>query len=226
MGKTTLLSVIAGVLTPQRGTVEIAGLKRRSTVQNELEIRRQAVFLPDRPWLPKFRSGREYLLSVGTLYGIESDRMFDHIDRLFQLFNLTKEGDWPIRSFSNGQKKKLALSAALITEAPILLLDEPFGGGLDPSGILALKQVLKTLSYERDYTVVLTAPAPEIIEDVADRFVVLRDGRVVANDTLQALRQQTGLSTPLSDVLATLIDPNTMANVENYFNRETQDETF
>ncbi|MEZ6130190.1 MAG: ATP-binding cassette domain-containing protein [Planctomycetaceae bacterium] len=52
MGKTTLLSVIAGVLTPQAGTCEINGLVRRATPEAELQIRRDAVFLPDRPWLP------------------------------------------------------------------------------------------------------------------------------------------------------------------------------
>jgi len=217
MGKTTVLSVLAGVLTPQAGTVEVNGLIRRSTPEAELEIRRQAVFLPDRPWLPKQRTGREFLLSVGALYGIESERLFDHIDRLFQLFNLTKEADWPVRSYSNGQQKKLSLSAALVTEARILLLDEPFGGGLDPAGILALKHVLRRLTSQKDYCVVLTAPAPELIEELADRFVVLREGRIVAHDTVEGLRRETGLGGPLSDVLASLTSPETLDNVEDYF---------
>jgi ABC-2 type transport system ATP-binding protein len=217
MGKTTLLSVMAGVLTPQHGTVEINGLVRRSTPEAELEVRRQAVFLPDRPWLPKHRTGREFLLSVGALYGIGAETLFDHIDRLFRLFNLVKEGDWPVRSYSNGQQKKLALSAALVTEARILLLDEPFGGGLDPSGILALKRVLKRLTGEHGYIVVLTAPAPELIEDLTDRFVVLRDGSVVAHDSIDGLRRETGLTGPLSDVLGSLLNPETLDRVEDYF---------
>ncbi|MFT4556998.1 MAG: ABC transporter ATP-binding protein [Planctomycetales bacterium] len=217
MGKTTLLSVLAGVLTPQHGTVEINGLIRRSTEKNELEIRRQAVFLPDRPWLPKQRTGREFLLSVGALYGVETEQLFDHIERLFQLFNLAKEADWPVRSYSNGQQKKLSLSAALVTEARILLLDEPFGGGLDPAGILALKHVLRRLTQEQGYCVVLTAPAPELIEELADKFVVLREGRIVAHDTVEGLRHETGLGGPLSDVLASLTSPETLDNVEDYF---------
>lgn len=217
MGKTTLLSVMAGVLSPQHGTVEINGLPRRSTPENELEIRRQAVFLPDRPWLPKHRTGREFLLSVGALYGIDTERLFGHIDRLFDLFNLTKEGDWPVRSYSNGQQKKLCLAAALVTEAKTLLLDEPFGGGLDPSGILALKRVLQRLTREQGYTVVLTAPAPELIEDLADRFVVLREGRVVAHDSIDGLRRETGIGGPLSDVLASLLNPETLEQIEEYF---------
>src|SRR6188768_2503297 len=62
MGKSTLLSVMAGVLSPQCGTVSIDGLVRKSTVEAELAIRQQTVFLPDRPWLPKNRTGREFLM--------------------------------------------------------------------------------------------------------------------------------------------------------------------
>ena len=122
-----------------------------------------------------------------------------------------------MRSYSNGQQKKLALSAALVTEARILLLDEPFGGGLDPSGILALKRVLQRLTREHGYSVVLTAPAPELIEDLTDRFVVLRDGVVVAHDSIEGLRRETGLAGPLSDVLGSLLNPETLDRVEDYF---------
>ena len=69
----------------------------------------------------------------------------DHVDRLLRVFELEREGDWPIQSFSNGQQKKIAICAALVTEAPVLILDEPFSGGLDPSGILALKRILQRL---------------------------------------------------------------------------------
>jgi len=217
MGKTTLLSVMAGVLTPQRGTVEINGLVRRSSVEAELAIRRQAVFLPDRPWLPKHRTGREFLLAVGALYGIEPERLFDHIERLFYLFDLTKEGDWPIRSYSGGQQKKLALAAVLVTEAPILILDEPFGGGIDPAGITASKHVLRRLADEYDHCIVLSAPAPELIEDLADWFVVLRDGEVVAHDTLEGLRRETGQRGTLTEVLAPLISPETFEKIDYYF---------
>lgn len=217
MGKTTLLSVIAGVLSPQTGTVDVDGLIRRSSQEAELEIRRRAVFLPDRPWLPRHRTGREFLLSVGTIYGVDIERLFDHAGRLFQLFNLTREADWPIRSYSNGQQKKLALASAFITEAHTLILDEPFGGGLDPAGILALKHVLKRLVAEQNYLIVISAPAPEMIEDLADRFVVLRDGKIVAHDSLDGLRQLTGINGTLSDVLASLTSPETLDNIEYYF---------
>jgi ABC-2 type transport system ATP-binding protein len=217
MGKTTLMGVLAGVLTPQRGTVLINGHRRRGSVEEELAIRRQVAYLPDQPWLPKNRTGREFLLAVGRLYELADDRLMDHADRLLELFQLTREGDWPIRSYSHGQKKKIALSAALITECPILLLDEPFGGGLDPAGIVALQHVLKRLGQKSNYTLIMTAPAPDMVEKLAQRIVVLREGRVAAFDTLEGLRKQTGCYGSLTEVVGNLIQPDTLKAVERYF---------
>jgi ABC-type multidrug transport system ATPase subunit len=217
MGKTTLLAVVAGVLTPQRGYVEIDGLQRKRTAEEELAIRRRVAFLPDHPWLPGERTGREFLLAVGALYDIESEWLLEHADRLLQLFNLTQEGDWPIRSYSQGQKKKIALCSVLVTEAPVLLLDEPFSGGLDPAGILALKQVLMRLAERPDRTIVMATPVPELVEEVSHRVLILRDGQVAAFDTIAGLRRLVGVSGGLPEILGRLIHPQTEENLRRYF---------
>jgi ABC-2 type transport system ATP-binding protein len=217
MGKTTLLSVMAGILSPQKGYVEIDGLRRRRTEEEELAIRRRVVYLPDHPWLPKSRTGREFLISIGRLYDLDIDRLLDHVERLLDLFQLSREGDWPIRSYSNGQKKKIAIASVLMTEAPILLLDEPFAGGLDPAGILALKRVLQRLAREEKRTIVMTAPVPELVEETADEVVVLREGQVAAHDTIAGLRQLTKCDGPLAEVLARLTHPETLDTIERYF---------
>ena len=217
MGKTTLLSVIGGVLHPQRGHVEIDGLRRRSSVENELEIRRRAVFLPDRSFLPKNRTGREFLLGTGRLYEVDEMRLIDHAQRLLDLFDLGHLADSPIRTYSAGQQKKIALSSALITDAEYLLLDEPFSGGLDPSGILALKHVLQRLARMHQRTIVLTSPVPELVAEIADRLIVVRDGEVVADGTLDELRRQSGFTGNLNDMLHKIIFPETLENVDRYF---------
>lgn len=217
MGKSTLLAVIAGILSPQKGWVEIDGLRRRRSVDEELAIRKRVVYLPDHPWLPINRTGREFLLGVGALYDVDTERLLEHIDRLLAVFELTKEGDWPIRSYSNGQKKKIAICSALVTDAPILLLDEPFSGGLDPSGILALKAILQRLVDRSGATVVMTTPVPELLEEIAQRIVVLREGQVLAHDTAAGLRRLTGCFGTLAEVLARLIHPKTLDSIEQYF---------
>jgi ABC-type multidrug transport system ATPase subunit len=217
MGKTTLLGVMGGVLYPQHGYCAIAGRKRRQSVEDELVIRSATVYLPDRPWLPATRTGREFLLSVGRLYDVNEDRLIEHVDRLLALFNLTEQGDSPIRSYSSGQQKKIALCSALVTEAPVLLLDEPFSGGLDPAGILALKRVLQRRVREQGSTVVLTSPVPEIVEEIAHRIVILRNGEVAAFDTLDGLRRLIGIQGSLGTILEHLLYPETVQLLRDYF---------
>jgi ABC-2 type transport system ATP-binding protein len=82
VGKSTLLNIIAGILAPAKGRVEINGLTRRADAEAELKIRKQMAYLPDHPWLPEFLTAREWLLAVGQLYDIDSERLMDHISRL------------------------------------------------------------------------------------------------------------------------------------------------
>lgn len=220
MGKTTLLSAMAGILSPQKGYVEIDGQRRRRSIDEEIAIRKQVAFVPDHPWLPLHRTGREFLLGVGRTYDLDDERLMEHADRLLDLFELSEEGDWPIQNYSNGQKHKIALGAAMICEAPVLLLDEAFSGGLDPSGILALKRVLRYLTERKEATAVISTPVPELVEEVADRIVILRDGSVAAFDTLDGLQRQTACDGPLSEVLERLIHPETLNRLARYFQED------
>jgi ABC-type multidrug transport system ATPase subunit len=217
MGKTTLLGVVAGVLPPQHGSVMIDGLLRRSSEEAELEIRKKTVYLPDQPWLPANRTGREFLLAVGRLYDVQDERLMEHVDQLLELFDLRSQGVSPIRSYSAGQKKKVALCSALVTEVPIMLLDEPFSGGLDPAGLLALKRIIQRLGRRKDATIVLTSPVPELVEEIATRIIVLHGGEILAFDTLDGLQRMTGHRGSLGDVLERLIFPDTSRKLDAYF---------
>jgi ABC-2 type transport system ATP-binding protein len=157
------------------------------------------------------------VLTVGRLYGVDEDRLMEHAERLLALFDLTGQADGPMRSYSSGQQKKLALCTALITEAPILLLDEPFSGGLDPAGILALKRLLRRRVTAQKATVVLTSPVPEIVEEIADRIIVLREGQVIAFDTLEGLRRLSGQNGSLGAILERLLYPETVRKLADYF---------
>jgi ABC-2 type transport system ATP-binding protein len=221
MGKTTPLSAIAGVHSAQKGTVTIAGLRRRSTPEAELAIRRQTVYLPDTAFLPRTMTAREFLISVAKIYGVDDDRVFDHVERLVALFELESVVDSPISSGSAGQQKKVALSSALITDTNILLLDEPLSGGLDASGILALRKVLQRLVAERQATIVMTAPVPELVEQLATRVVVLRAGSIVADGSVAELKAKVGRDGSLADALEQLFFPQTADHVADYFREKT-----
>lgn len=216
MGKSTLLKVIAGLLSPQEGYVEIDGLRRRRSVEEELACRRRVAYLPDHPWVPLHASGREFILELARLYDVELEFAIEHAQRALEAFQLTREADWAISSYSNGQKKKVAIAAVLAARTPILLLDELFGGGLDPAGIVALRMVLRHLVEQERRTIIMTAPAADLVDGLADEFVVLHDGAVLAHDTLEGLRQRTSCHGSLTEVLSRLMHPQLGEQVLSY----------
>jgi ABC-type multidrug transport system ATPase subunit len=115
----------------------------------------------------------------------------------------------------------VALCGALVAETPVMLLDEPFSGGLDPSGILALKRVLRHRVDREDVTVVMATPVPELVEELADRVAVLREGRIVAFDTVDGLRAASGCGGTLDEVYERLVNPQAVANIQQYFEGRT-----
>jgi len=216
MGKSTLLGLIGGLLWPIKGYIEIDGRKRRNSIEDETAIRRKVVYLPDSPYLPLYATGREFVLAVGRLYDVEEQHLMEHAEQLLNLFDLHENADAPIRSYSTGQRKKIGICSALITEAPIMILDEPFSGGLDSSALLALSQVLKRLADRKDVTVVMAVPVPELVESLAHKIAIVSRGEILAYDTADGLRKQASCKGPLPEVLEKLIHPQVFSNIEQY----------
>jgi len=220
MGKTTLLNIMAGVSSPAEGTILINGRLRRSTVEDELAIRQKTLFLPAELWIPSGITGRNLVLGVGEVWGVPARRLFEHAERLLKVFQLDKIADSAVSGYSTGQKKKVGLCSALISEASILLLDEPFSGGLDPAGLTAIKQILKQLTSHQDRTVVLTSPVPELVEEVADDVLILDEGRVLKYASVADVIKDAGATT-LDEALRKLIFPETESQLRDYFVQES-----
>jgi ABC-2 type transport system ATP-binding protein len=217
MGKSTLVSVMAGVIPPLKGFVEIDGKRRRRTPDEELEIRKKVAYLPAEQWFPAGQTGREWMIAVGRLYQVDDERLMDHADRLLEIFELTKQADSAIASYSTGQKRKIALCCALISDAPVLLLDEPFSGGLDPTGLLAMKRIVQKHAEQKDRTIVIATPVPELVEELPARIALMREGRIVAFDTLEGLRKLCGCAGRLDAIYQQLVSPGSSETINNYF---------
>jgi ABC-type multidrug transport system ATPase subunit len=219
MGKSTLVGVIAGLLWPVSGHVMINGLRRRVDEPTELAIRQKVVYLPAEPWVPTLMTGREWVLATGRVYGVADDRLLPHTERLLEVFNMRGQAGGTISRYSSGQKKKIALCSALATDAPVMLLDEPFAGGLDPSGILALKSILQRHAKSRDRTVIMATPVPEVVEELADRVALIDKGQLTHIATPADLRQQSGAAT-LAEAYEHFVNPDTLAKINRYFEEE------
>ncbi len=221
MGKSTLLSVVAGLIGPIKGEVVIDGIRRRSSVENEIAIRKKLIYLPDTPWFPMRNSPREYIQAVGRIYGVEEERLMDHVESLLDLFDLASHGDSPISSCSTGQRKKVGLCAALVAEAEIMVLDEPFSGGLDSSALLALSSILKNFAARDDRTILLSVPVPELIEGLADRIAIIKDGHIIAFESPSGLRKVAGFDGPLPEVIERIVHPERVGMVHRYMEGKT-----
>ncbi len=138
-GKTTLLKCLAGLYLPYAGTITIDGHDRR---HDHLAIRRFTAWLADRPQVHWMFSGRGWLEMVADLYGVDEATRDRQVAELLDVFDLTEMADRRIVGYSNGQTKKLALCATLVTNARLYFMDEPFTGEIDPPGLAAFKEIL------------------------------------------------------------------------------------
>ncbi|HYB93376.1 MAG TPA: ABC transporter ATP-binding protein [Vicinamibacterales bacterium] len=207
-GKTTTARMIAGLLEPSSGIVEYAGADIRDDV---IGFHRCLGYVPEEPYLYPFLSGREYLELVGRLREVPERLLASKIDGFLQLFNLTPAADQSIASYSKGMRQKIVVSAALLHDPAIVIFDEP-ETGLDVATTLMLRHLVRTLA-ARGKAIMYSSHILEVVERVCDRVIVLDQGAVVANDSIERVRALSARAS-LEGVFAQLViqnDPETVA---------------
>jgi ABC-2 type transport system ATP-binding protein len=197
-GKTTTLRMVAGLLAPDAGTVEIFGV---DLAADPAGAKRKLAYLPDDPMLYAKLKPTEYLEFVAGLWGIEAADAEPRARRLLDWLDLAKHAHELTEGFSRGMKQKLALAGALIHEPQLLILDEPLTG-LDAAAARQVKDLLQE-HVRGGGTVVLTTHILEVAERLAQRIGIIEHGRLIAQGTLTELRAQTDAST-LEDVFLQL----------------------
>ncbi|PIL37858.1 ABC transporter ATP-binding protein [Massilia psychrophila] len=197
-GKTTTLRMVAGLLAPDAGSVEIFGI---DLAANPAGAKQKIAYLPDEPMLYAKLKPTEYLEFVAGLWGIEAADAEPRARRLLDWLDLSRHAHELTEGFSRGMKQKLALAGALIHEPQLLILDEPLTG-LDAAAARQVKDLL--LEHVRGGgTVVLTTHILEVAERLAQRIGIIEHGRLIAQGTLDELRSQTDGGT-LEDVFLQL----------------------
>lgn len=189
-GKTTTIKMIVGLLQPSSGTIKMGGYDVQTQAQQAKAI---SGYVPDTPNLYAKLTGRELLRFVGSLYGLEADRVERRIEELLRLFDLTQAGDDTIDSYSHGMQQKTALAAALVHDPHVLVLDEPTVG-LDPKSARLIKDILRQMA-ERGAAIFLSTHILEIAERMCDRIAIIHQGQVIAVGTMDELRNLPGGAT-------------------------------
>jgi ABC-2 type transport system ATP-binding protein len=183
----------------------------RDTRLDPIEFRRRLGYVPEEPQLYPFLSGREYLELVGRLRELPAASMQRKIRALVEPFGLSDAAEQSIASYSKGMKQKILMIAALLHDPDVLLLDEP-DSGLDVTAALVLRHLVGNLA-ARGKAILYTSHILDVVERLCTRVIVLHEGRVVADDSVERLRALLA-SGSLEQVFARLImrrDPERIA---------------
>ena len=182
-GKTTTVSMIAGLVTPDQGTVTIDGLVPSGDAS---PVKRRLGLVPQDLALFDELSARSNLRLFGALYGLSGPALDEAIASSLTLVGLADRAGDRVKTFSGGMKRRLNLAAGLLHDPDILLLDEPTAG-VDPQSRNAIFDNLEQLK-SRGKALLYTTHYMEEAERLADRIVIMDHGRVLADDTLSRLR--------------------------------------
>ena len=199
-GKTTTLRMIAGLLAPDSGGVEVFGV---DALGDPVAAKQIVAWLPDEPMIYDKLTPLEYLEFVAGLWSVPPEVAEPEAEALLRRLELWEHRSQRCEGFSRGMKQKTALAGALIHAPKLMLLDEPLTG-LDA----AIARQVKDLLVERvqaGAAIVLTTHILEVAEKLADRIGIIRNGRLIAEGTLGELRAQAGQThSTLEDVFLRL----------------------
>jgi len=185
-GKSTTVKMIIGLLDPSQGQVLFHG---RSIIDDLPGYQSRIGYVPEEPHLYAHLSGREYLQLVGRLRGLERTVLEAKIDEFLRLFSLWDDRHCAVSAYSKGMRQKVLLSAALLHNPDLLILDEPLSG-LDVTTALVLRELIEGLA-ARGRMILYCSHVLDVLEKVCSRVLILCKGQVVAHDTLENLRQST-----------------------------------
>ena len=186
-GKTTTLRMAVGLTDPDAGGIEIYGIDARKDPRAAKAI---TAWLPDEPMLYDKLTPSEYLGFVAGLWGAPPREAAPEAERLLKWLELWDVRDTRCEGFSRGMKQKVALAGALIHDPRLLILDEPLTG-LDAAMARAVKDALRA-AVDQGKTVIITTHILDVAERMADRIGIIAGGKLLAEGTLQELRDQAG----------------------------------
>ena len=182
-GKTTTLRMIAGILRPTSGRIEIGGI---DLAAKPVEAKHRLGFIPDRPFIYEKLTGAEFLRFVAGLYGQEGKAVEHRARELLALFDLEEWRDELVESYSHGMRQKLIISSAFVHRPEVIVVDEPMVG-LDPKAARILKDLFREYT-RRGHTIMMSTHTLEVAQTMCDRIGIIQKGVIRACGTMEELR--------------------------------------
>jgi len=181
-GKSTTMKIITGYLLADAGTATVCGI---DVTTQPLETKKKIGYLPEANPLYYDMYVREYLDFIAGIHQINNKK--EKIEEVITIVGLTPESKKKVGQLSKGYKQRVGLAAALIHNPDVLILDEPTTG-LDPNQIIEIREVIKKLGQNK--TILFSSHILQEVEAICDRVVIINKGKLVANDKLSVLRNQ------------------------------------
>jgi lantibiotic transport system ATP-binding protein len=185
-GKTTTISLLLGLLENKEGQIEIFGQQLSA---NRINILKKIGSLIESPSLYGHLTAKENLEIYRAVYGTTKERITEVLD----IVGLEDSGKKPVKKFSLGMKQRLAIALALLPNPELLVLDEP-SNGLDPAGIIELRELIKKLNKEYNMTILISSHLLGEVEKMVSHLGIIYKGKMLFQGTLPELHkvQQNG----------------------------------
>ena len=198
-GKTTTLKILVGLIKPDRGSAFILG----RNVADRVRALKEVGYIPENPVLFRNLTVREFLEMVGALRGLDKEELEESMYKYLELFDLEDKVDEPSSNLSRGMVQKVLATAALMVKPRVLIMDEPMAG-MDPESQHAFKEEIKGLS-RRGVTSLISSHLLDMVERLCTRVGIIYRGRLVAEGTLEELREMIGEDSTLEEIFIKLV---------------------
>ena len=181
-GKSTCMNIMTGYLSSTSGTVKIDGV---DISEKPDEVKKNIGFLPELPPLYGDMTVSEYLGFVYELKGCKFNRQ-KHLEEILKVTRLSDVKGRIIKNLSKGYRQRVGIAQALVGNPKVLIFDEPTVG-LDPKQIIEVRNLIRTLG--RDHTVILSTHILSEVQSVADRIIIINEGKVLADEKTESINR-------------------------------------
>jgi ABC-2 type transport system ATP-binding protein len=185
-GKTTTVKIIAGILAPTAGTVSVCGLP---LPEQAVGVKQRIGYVPEAAALFESLTGQEFLELSGRLQDVDEDSLQTRIRSILETFDLSSDRVSSLDTYSKGMRQKILIAAALLHDPDLVLLDEPLSG-LDVNASIMIKELLAALA-AGGKTILYSSHVLDVVEKVCDRVLIIHEGEMIADGTLESLRAST-----------------------------------
>lgn len=181
-GKTTTIRMLLGLAKPTKGSIHIFG---KDMKREKLNVLKRVGSLVEYPSYYGHLNAYENLDALRILLDAPKSR----INEVLSIVRLSNEAKRPVKGFSLGMKQRLGIAAALLGNPELLILDEPTNG-LDPSGILEIRELIKSMPKEHGITILVSSHLLSEMDQMATQVGIISKGKMIFQDSIEALRQR------------------------------------